>query len=527
MRDIVRPLPLDRLRDRPIAGRRGRVRRIAKASAVLAVGAAVAASPALARPGGRASLGVSFAGCITADESVAAKGACTLSPAPVDFGQAMRYPSGLAAAPGASSLYVTGAFTSSLVHYQRDASSGSLSFADCLTGNFGGPCDRLATVHTTTNSGLDLVDALAVSHDGRFVYTASGINGGDATIMAFARDPATGSLSFRSCVTGSGEMNDANPGVCTLLPGVPSNPTMPSPALDEPTGIAISPNDRFVYVSLEFGLAGFRRDPASGALGFLGCLTTLATASPPCAHARTGVIDTPRSPLIAPDGRSLYMADQLAGNVATFNLDPAGGGFGLRGCITENRRRQPSCALARTARRRAYGGLDAPTGLALSADGRFLYATSKFGAVEVLERNRKTGSLTAKACVSAARNSPGCTVIAAAHRLAGGTGLDGARGVVLGRNGRRLYVAASADASLAVFRRDPASGALSYIGCMTANAKLGPRGDGACSKVLRTGSLRGYGSGLYRVSQLLLSPDGRWLYGLDVGDDAVSRFRIR
>lgn len=109
----------------------------------------------------------------------------------------------------------------------------------------------------------------------------------------------------------------------------------------------------------------------------------------------------------------------------------------------------------------------------------------------------------------------------------GGTGLDGARGAVLSRNGRRLYVAASADASLAVFKRDLASGALSYLGCMTANAKLGPQGNGACSKVLRTGSRRGYGCGPYKVSQLLLSPDGRWPYGLDVGDDAVSRFRIR
>jgi hypothetical protein len=492
------------------------------------VAGVVLPTSALARPPhGRASLGVSFAGCVTADESVAAKGACSLSPPPVEYREAMRYPSGFAAAPDFSSLYVTGAFTSSLVHYRRDARNGSPSFVDCLTGNFGGPCAQLATVQTTTGSGLDLVDALAVSHDGRFVYTTSGINGGDATIMAFARDPASGSLGFSSCVTGSSKMNDDNPGVCTLLPGIPANPTMPSPVLARPTAIAISPNDRFVYVSLEFGLAGFSRDPVTGALGFLGCLTTLKSAAAPCVHAQPGVIDTPRTPLIAPDGRSLYLADQLAGNVATVDLDPAGGDFHLRSCITENRRRQPSCTVARTAPRHGYGGLDAPTGLALSADGRSLYATSKFGAVEVFKRNRRSGSLTAKACISAARESPGCAVIPAAHRLAGGTGLDGARGAALSRNGRRLYVAASADASLAVFKRKPASGALSYLGCMTANAKLGPRGNGACSKLLRTGSRRGYGSGLYKVSQLLLSPDGRWLYGLDVGDDAVSRFRVR
>jgi DNA-binding beta-propeller fold protein YncE len=128
--------------------------------------------------------------------------------------------------------------------------------------------------------------------------------------------------------------------------------------------------------------------------------------------------------------------------------------------------------------------------------------------------------------VAAARESPGCTVIPAATRLGDGSGLNGARGTVVSRNGRRLYVAASADSSLAVFGRDPANGELSYLGCMTADAKFGPQGNGACSRVLKTGSRRGYGSGLYKVSQLLLSPDGHWLYALDVGDDAVSRFRV-
>jgi 6-phosphogluconolactonase (cycloisomerase 2 family) len=505
--------------------RRRRFPGLLAAAVALVMGAAVSAAPAVARPGS-AGLGVSFAGCITASASVAAKGSCDLAPPPSNLDQAMNFPSAMALAPDASSLYATGSFTSSVVHYQRKAASGALSFSDCLTGNFGGPCSQIATVHTTTDSGLDLVDAVAVSHDGRFVYTTSGANGGDSTVMSFARDPVTGSLSFRSCVTGSTEMNNANPGVCTMLPGAPSNPTMPSPALERPTGIAISPNDHFVYISLEFGIATFQRDPTSGALSFEGCLTSLAATSPPCVHARTNVVDDPRTPLIAPDGRSLYLADQHGGNVATFNLDPANGGISFHSCITENSRLQPSCTLARTARRHSYGGLDAPTGLALSANGRSLYATSMFGSLEVFKRNTSTGNLTAMACIAAARESPGCTVIPAATRLGGGSGLNGARGTVVSRNGRRLYVAAGADSSLAVFKRHPANGKLSYLGCMTANARFGPQGNGACSKVLRTGSRRGYGSGLYKVSQLLLSPDGRWLYALDVGDDAISRLRV-
>lgn len=495
---------------------------VAVAFAVVAV---VSAAPAIARPAGNG-LGVSFAGCVTANPEVAQKGGCRLGSPADDFDQAFARPSAMALAPNGASLYVTGSEHSSVVNYRRKAASGAFSFVDCLTGNFGGPCTELATVKTTTGSGLNLVNAVAVSHDGRFVYTTSGVNGGDSTVMVFARDPLGGSLSFRSCVTGSTEMNDDNPGLCTMLPGAPPNPTMSSPALRDPVGIVISPNDHFVYVAQDFAITTFQRDPGSGALSYEGCLTALPGDSPPCVRTKKDVIDDPRGPLIAPDGRSLYLANQHGGSVATFDLNPANGKIGFRSCITENKRLQPACTLARTAGRHSYGGLDAPTGLALSPDGRSLYATSMFGSLEVFKRNRGTGDLTATACIAATRESPTCTIIPAARRLADGTGLSGARGVVVSRNGRRLYVAAGADSSLAAFKRNPASGNLSYLGCMTADAKFGPDGNGACSKVVETGSRRGYGSGLYKMSQLLLSPDGRWLYGLDVGDDAISRFRV-
>lgn len=319
-------------------------------------------------------LGISFAGCVTADEEVAAKGPCKLAPPPGDFREALGRPSGMALSPDGSSLYATGSYTSSVVNYRRDGASGGLSFVDCLTGNFGGPCAELATVKTTTGSGLNLVNGVAVSHDGRFVYTISGVNGGDSTVMVFARDPLTGSLSFRSCVTGSTEMNADNPGVCTFLPGAPPNPTMSSPALDDPVGIAISSNDRFVYVTQDFAISTFQRDPAGGALSFLGCLTALSGNEAPCVNTRNDVIDDPRGLLIAPGGRSLYLANQHGGSVATFDLNPATGKIGFRSCITENKRLQPFCTLARTGRRHSYGGLDAPTGLALSPDGRRLYA---------------------------------------------------------------------------------------------------------------------------------------------------------
>jgi 6-phosphogluconolactonase (cycloisomerase 2 family) len=478
--------------------------------------------PAIAHGG----LGVSFAGCVTASPEVAKKGGCRLGSPADDFEQALRRPSAMALSPNGPSLYATGSYASSVVNYRRSAASGALSFVDCVTGNFGGPCTELATVKTTTGSGLNLVNGVAVSHDGHFVYTISGVNGGDSTVMAFARDPLSGSLSFRSCVTGSTEMNADNPGVCTFLPGAPANPTMSSPALDDPVGIAIAPNDRFVYVTQDFAMSTFQRDPGSGALGFLGCLTALSGNEAPCVHTKKGVVDDPRGLLIAPDGRSLYLANQHGGSVATFDLNPADGKVGFRSCITENKRLQPFCTLARTAQGHSYGGLDSPTGLALSPDGHSLYATSQFGSLEVFSRNRRTGNLTATSCIAASRNTPGCTIIPAAKRLADGTGLSGARGAAVSRDGRRLYVAAGADSSLAAFKRNPANGKLSYLGCMTADAKFGPQGNGACAKLLKTGSRRGYGSGLYKVSQLLLSPDGRWLYGLDVGDDAVTRFRV-
>ena len=107
-----------------------------------------------------------------------------------------------------------------------------------------------------------------------------------------------------------------------------------------------------------------------------------------------------------------------------------------------------------------------------------------FGSLEVFKRNTGTGNLTAMACIAATRESPGCTVIPAATRLGGGSGLDGARGTAVSRNGRRLYVAAGAD-SRSRLQAQPANGKLAYLGCMTANARFGPQGNGACSKVLK------------------------------------------
>ena len=56
----------------------------------------------------------------------------------------------MALAPNGASLYVNGSEHSSVVNYRREAGSGALSFSDCLTGNFGGPCTELATVKATT-----------------------------------------------------------------------------------------------------------------------------------------------------------------------------------------------------------------------------------------------------------------------------------------------------------------------------------------------------------------------------------------
>ena len=110
------------------------------------------------------------------------------------------------------------------------------------------------------------------------------------------------------------------------------------------------------------------------------------------------------------------------------------------------------------------------------------------------------GALTQAGCVSETSSGGTC---------ADGYGVEGATAIAISPDGRNVYVAAPATQSLAVFTRDPATGALTEQGCFTLWAA---GGDPQCVRVPR---------GLSNPVAITVSGDGRSVYVANLTDEVT------
>ena len=95
-------------------------------------------------------------------------------------------------------------------------------------------------------------------------------------------------------------------------------------------------------------------------------------------------------------------------------------------------------------------GLNGVRSLAISPDGRHLYAASQGDfSVTLFQRNIASGELT---YIELYRDDTN-----------GVDGLDGARSVVISPDGKTVYVAGEDDSAVAVFQRNSTSGKLAFI----------------------------------------------------------------
>lgn len=269
-----------------------------------------------------------------------------------------------------------------------------------------------------------------------------------------------------------------------------------------------------------------RDDAAAGTTGILrqlpgrrACLSDLGRGR--CSSARG--LDGATSVAASPDGRNVYAVSTVSlpargghvigDSVAIFRRVPSRGGAlrqlaGRLGCINAH-------GTGRCARGHA---LDVLESVSVSPDGRNVYVTGggAAGAAVIFARDTHSGALTqlpgASGCISAATDpTPGCgTARALANEAA----------VAVSADGRFAYIASDfngpSGGGIAVFGRDPASGALSQLqgseGCLSPHAEEG------CAR------LRGLAEG---VGSFALSPDGQNLYAappLESDDDAVAMF---
>jgi DNA-binding beta-propeller fold protein YncE len=234
----------------------------------------------------------------------------------------------------------------------------------------------------------------------------------------------------------------------------------------------VSPDGAFVYVAgkADDAVAIFARDAQTGALSWVG--RVLWEGQP---GGDVPSFDRPEVLALSPGGAQLYVGCGNSSSVVVFARDPVTGGLGFVQAVLDA---APSDLLAR------------PFGLALSPDGEQLYVAS-FGdsSVSVFSRDPVTGSLAFVEAETAGVNDP--------------AGLWGARSIALSPDGAHLYVTGTLDDSLAVFARDPGSGALAFVEV---------KQDGVDA------------DGLQNPREVVVSPDGTNVYVAGGAENAVAVF---
>ncbi len=319
---------------------------------------------------------------------------------------------GLAGANGVTvvgnQVYVTGAQDAAITTFQRNATTGALSFqTGCLSS-----ASSLPGCTTTGVHGMKQAGGVTASPDGHQLYVAGSTA---SAVTTFAR-ASNGTLSFARCVS---ELQGSF--------GDPACGSHAAKGIGNPRTIAISSNGRSLYVSGGFGdaVAHFERTPASGALSFKGCAAE-PRANPisehGCAHTGRGLTNA-EGVSISADGRSVYVASSDASALAAFRRDPVSGNIQQLAspydCLTTlgGTSSDPGCG------GRAKG-LKGALGVAVPRDGRNVYATGyrsdalasfartpppRFAGVRIRSKKSKVHKRSASIDLGCPRLSQGCS----------------------------------------------------------------------------------------------------------------------
>ena len=314
-------------------------------------------------------------------------------------------------------------------------------------------------------------------------------------------------------------------------------------------------------------------ETSNGALeqlpGRLGCLSSGTASKRLCGKARAlkgaGPGVGSRAIAISPDGRNVYVAASGSDSIAVFDRSPATGALtqpkGRAGCVAAVAGRAKgakACGLAI--------GLLAPNSVAVSPDGRNVYATSRDGSsVVTFLRNRRTGALkqlppSASGCISGLpipactpgralqwpdvvvvspdgknvyvgdfagsgvtsfsragkagaltqlSGTAGCITEAGAEGCAKGVELNHVEGMAISNSGGAVYTAAAFSSAVGVLTRETSTGALSQRGCVTSE------------KV--TGCTLGYEFG--GVNAFAVAPKGGDVYATSLTSNSLTTFQ--
>lgn len=219
---------------------------------------------------------------------------------------------------------------------------------------------------------------------------------------------------------------------------------------------------------------------------------------------------------------SLYAVGNRGGSLAQLAFGPSRA-LSFLACVTGDSFLDACTHLPGATANAAEAPISYPTAAAVSPDGRSLYVLSgnfRASVVASFARDPLTGALTYQGCLTgdlgAGPSGPAaCSPLPGATRQGYGSGLYEPSGIAIDSAGGRVYVTAAGDGSVTAFDRDPASGALSFAGCISSNTRVG-----GCVHIPGAHNI------LEGIGAPVLSPDGRYLYGAAARADTVDAFAL-
>ena len=448
------------------------------ASLLAVLVALVAAAPASAGVGAL-SQPAGTAACVSATGS---GGKCAQ-------GAGLATPEAVAVSPDGRNVYVAGFTEWTIAIFTRDPATGALTETGCQSAVSDPGC-------TTVNEGAIDADSLAVSPDGKTLYAGSSIAD---TVSAFPRDPASGALGPAYCF-----------GVTSFAGCSHSG----ARALRTTSGVAVGPDSKSVYATsiTDRAVAELAHDDATGQLtqsaGTDGCISRDGSAFWPghqsgiyCASMYSWGFQTPRNLAVAPDGKSVLVADSSAG---LMDYDRTAGGLSDRVCYGPG----VGCQLAH--------GVKAAWDVTTTPDGKGVYvASASPGGVAAFDRDPATGSLVQSTFTSGNPPHPssGCINQDASDGCTQGRAVAGALGVVVSPDGQNVYVNGEASGGIAAFGRDAGTNQVHQLdgadGCISYNGS-----GGLCSE----------GKLMESIKDIAASPDGKNIYAVSQNNQAVLVF---
>jgi 6-phosphogluconolactonase (cycloisomerase 2 family) len=365
-------------------------------------------------------------------------------------------------------------------------------------------------------SSLAGVVDLVPGSEGKSLYAVANKS---SAIARLALGPSLGKIAFGTCFTGDSFLSE-----CTNVPGAQAN-AGDSP-LAKPTAEAISPDGRSLYVTSgdfhDATVARFARDPISGELTYVDCISGSQSAGPSGTGAcslipsatREGYgsgLAEPSGIAISADGSRVYVTAALDQSVAVFARGPSGGDLEFKQCFSSAKQ---SKVCTQVKGDRVLDEVSAPL---ISADGRFLYtAAARAGTVDTFAIDDE-GGIAYRSCLTGLTGPKGCAN--GGPSTGGPYTLQVPNGLTETPDRRFVYVT-NGYGSIVVLRRSRANGQLAPASCIS-----GFSGDrGKCTLVPNSSRLA-QGSPLYGVHSAIISRNGKLVFVAVRGEDGVTELR--